>query len=940
MQPIISRYPHRPRARFALALLALALLFGLGGLAFADPFSFPRRESFGSTNGYSTALALGDLNGDGTLDLVVGSDNLIPSGAPGYVYLNDGTGAFHVGAVSCGNTTNVRCFGDPTASLASLALGDLDADGDLDLVAGYSDASLHTTIFRNDGSGTLDAGTSVGPAGLFTTALAVADLDGTHGLDLIVGASSGQNAIYLNDGLGGFGAGIPFGTGSDKTVSLAVGDVDGLYGPDLVVGNAGEQSVLYLNDGTGHFASGTIICGVTPQTRCVGGASDPTSALALGRLDGDSALDLVVARNGLANQRYLNDGSGSFVSPLAFGLASGATRALAVGDFDRDGDLDVATGEAGRANELYINNGAGDLSLQASFGSTATPSAMRVGDVDGDGALDLVLSNGGLQNEIYLNSGAGSFAETGARAVGGFAAPTLRVAMGDLSGDGNLDLVMLRENLPPQINLLDGQGNPTSTTAFGEPTPRYSDLALGDLDGDSDLDIVLASLGGQNLVLFNQGGFFHSGAVACGLTVGVACFGSGDDPTYSVALADLDGDGPLDIVVGNGTAAYSGVYLNRGAAFGEGRIACDGSDPAAVVCLGGANLRTRSVAAGDLDGDGDNDLVLGNEGQPNAVYLNNGSGAFTSSSPFGSGSDTTLALALGDLNGDGLLDIAAGNYQDQSAIFFNQGGASFASSPAICRLGVALVTCFGSGLDPTQALLAADMDDDGDLDLIAGQLGGQSAVYVNDGSGQLLARRSFGGASARTTSLAVGDLDHDGDHDLAIGRADQASLIYLNAQTGAALQAFAPPQISVTTPGSVARPGASASATIITTPLITITYQLSAPAAAVAGFYSLDGGGSWLPAVTPSGKAVISLPQPDTSGSYSYPWDTFASGFFGQSDALVVRLVAYPATAAFPGADAGSQQIASVAAQSYPFRARGTQVRVLDAAGQPVRGAT
>ncbi|NTW01853.1 MAG: VCBS repeat-containing protein, partial [Oscillochloris sp.] len=241
--------------------------------------------------------------------------------------------------------------------------------------------------------------------------------------------------------------------------------------------------------------------------------------------------------------------------------------------------------------------------------------------------------------------------------------------------------------------------------------------------------------------------------------------------------------------------------------------------------------------------------------------------------------------------------------------------------------------------DPIQTLVAADMDSDGDLDLIAGQLGGQSAVYVNDGTGSLAARRTFGGASAQATSLATGDLDNDGDQDLVVGRADQASLIYRNAEYGASLSAFVAPQISVRTPGPVARPTGSASATIINTPVISVSYRLSRPVAAVVGTYSLDGGGSWLPAVTSAGLTQIAAPQPGSDGSYSYAWDTFASGFFGQSDTVVFRLEAYPATSDFPGADAGSQQQPYIAAQTYPFRARGTQVRVLDEDGQPVSGA-
>ncbi len=930
--------------------LLVVLMFSPGGAVFADPFAFSSRETFGTSDGLRSALALGDLNQDGRLDLVIGPNNSsVSKKIPGHIYLSDAdeAGVFHVGPVECGVTPRVTCFGNDTDSVSSLALGDIDDDGDLDIVAGYSDAGVRDKVFFNDGNGAFDAGRPFGQAGIVTTALVLADLDGSNGLDLIAGASEAQNTIYLNDGTGSFASSTPFGTGSDRTISLAVGDVDGANGPDIVAGNNDGQSVLYLNNGVGGFAAGAISCSVTPGTRCIGSASEPTSGVALGRLDADTALDLIVIREEASNQRYLNDGAGNFGNAAAFGSSSGDSRTMATGDFDRDGDLDVATGEAERANELYINDGSGNLSLLANFGSATTPAALRSGDVNNDGTLDLLVINGGLQSEIYLNSGAGRFAEADAVSFGNSGVPTRKVATGDLNKDGTLDIVMLRQTAQAQIIFLDAAGNLSEPVLFGEPSlpsgqpsPRYQDLALGDMDGDSDLDIVLVSPGDQNLVLFNQGagsGTFFDGQIICSLP-DVACFGSSDDPSNSVTLADINGDGPLDIIVGNGSAAQSAIYINQAGTFFRGRLRCDGSEAPAVVCLGESEITTRSIVAGDLDGDGDPDVALGNDGQVNQIYLNEGGNSFIAGSTFGSGSDSTRALGLGDLNGDGQFDIVVGNTRDQSAVLFNQGEARFATNPALCRLGEG-VTCFGNGLDPIQALALSDMDNDGDLDVLAGQSGGQSAVYVNNGDGQLPARRSFSSASAQISSLASGDIDNDGDQDLVVGRADQASRIYLNAQAGVDLEAFAAPQLTVLTPGPVAQPAGIAATRILTAPVIPISYRLSAPVAYVAGEYSLDGGSVWQPAITSAGQPGVVAPQPGSGGLYSYAWDTFASGFFGQSDAVIFRLKAYPASSSFAGVDAGSYRQPYVAAQSYSFRARGTQGQVRNSSGQAVDGA-
>ena len=118
--------------------------------------------------------------------------------------------------------------------------------------------------------------------------------------------------------------------------------------------------------------------------------------------------------------------------------------------------------------------------------------------------------------------------------------------------------------------------------------------------------------------------------------------------TTAVALDDLDGDGDLDVFVGNGGGQVNQVWLNDGA----GTFDADN-----IRNLGSAN--SQAVALGDLDGDGDPDVVIGNIGA-NTVWLNDGTGNFSDSGQ-SLGSTNSLAVALGDLDGDGDLDIFVGN---------------------------------------------------------------------------------------------------------------------------------------------------------------------------------------------------------------------------------------------------------------------------------------
>ncbi len=137
-------------------------------------------------------------------------------------------------------------------------------------------------------------------------------------------------------------------------------------------------------------------------------------------------------------------------------------------------------------------------------------------------------------------------------------------------------------------------------------------------------------------------------------------FGGGFDSTNSVAVGDVNGDGRLDIVAGNGhsqggSGGPSVVYLNDGESnFYTGPVDCT-MPPANAHCFGSSSDDTHSVALGDLDGDGALDIVAGNSGQ-NVVYLNDGTGNFPITHTFGGGSIVTL----GDMNGDGALDIVTG----------------------------------------------------------------------------------------------------------------------------------------------------------------------------------------------------------------------------------------------------------------------------------------
>jgi hypothetical protein len=207
---------------------------------------------------------------------------------------------------------------------------------------------------------------------------------------------------------------------------------------------------------------------------------------------------------------------------------------------------------------------------------------------------------------------------------------------------------------------------------------------------------------------------------------------------------DLNGDGWLDLAVGNYWAANR-VYLNLGGAL-ETVPSWQSADA----------MPTTSLAWGDYDGDRDLDLAAGERGEPDRIYLSQG-GVLSASPDWTSDRiDLTNAIALGDLDGDGDLDLTTG------------GGATYLyPNPGRPPL-IDAVSVFSTTLADASALAFGDYDNDGDLDLaVAAE--GPNALYHNqglDGAGQVIFEEVVGALGVyteTTTSLAWGDFDADGD---------------------------------------------------------------------------------------------------------------------------------------------------------------------------------
>ncbi len=882
----------RSLKRLVLMLGLVASLFLLcttASSASGDGPSFTVARKFGTETGPAVQLDVGDMDGDGDLDLV------IPDG----VYLNDGTGTF----------APIRPVDVYTDYGGNVAIGDMDRDGDLDLVAPFDRAQY--AVYFNDGQVNFQQGPPLGPSWPSTHHIGLGDMDGDGNLDIVASTSGHANVVYLNDGKGSFPESRPFGSALDVYM---VEDMDGDDDLDVIV-----QNLIYLNDGAGNF----------PQSRPFGTSDDATSILAAGDMDGDGDVDLVAVGYGAGSGRqtivHLNDGAANFSESSPIGTPSDSTMIVAVGDMDGDGDLDLVTGNAGQ-DFVHLNDGKGNFPQSRAFGSDMIfTTAITVGDMDGDGDMDIAASNQDQHNVVHLNDGGGSFRQ--GHAIDGKSGGTYSVALADMDGDGDLDLVV--GNWAPEqssVYLNDGTGKLSQSLPFYSHWDFPASMAVGDIDGDGDLDIAFSTWG-QDLVHLNDGtGNFPESRP----------FGSENDSPWSITMGDMDGDSDLDLVLVNR------IYLN------DGRGSFPESRPFGIDGDG-----TRNVKPGDVDGDGDLDLVstagMNSEGYsiPHTVHLNDGTGNFPQSRRFSSGSDHSLSLALGDMNGDGALDVVTGN-QDQNTVYLNDGTGNFPTERD-----------FGPGPDSTYSVSLGDVDGDGDLDIAAGNYsqqnvgglviatgnyGQQNVIYLNDGMGNFSAERIFGTGPTEggvRAGVAMGDLDRDGDTDL-VSISSPQNLVYLNGLVGATTLPNNPPRVAVSRPGSTPDANFYSTPTILSDRTISIRYTLTDPEGDpvryVRAFYSPDGGGRWLPAVAATGSPTSNLTASRTGTSHTYRWDTFASGFFGQSDNVVFRIEAYTDLRPRANAGVGPFQRPYSSAQTFPFRVRGTQMRVMQD-GKPAANA-
>src|SRR5687767_9483355 len=327
---------------------------------------------------------------------------------------------------------------------ANVSMGDLDGDGDLDLVlAKGRHTPILDRVLLNDGKGRFVA-SDLGPTADRTYTAALADLDGDRDLDVLTSNDRpDKKLVYLNDGKGRFTVAGAWGVPEWSTRNAALADLNSDGRADVIAANRPGPSYVCLNEGGGRFASSCIVIPAESATSIV-----PAD------FDKDGFIDLAVpSRDGGQSRIYFNDGKAGFARTAPFGPPDAAARVGAAADFNRDGSIDLVVGDEKAASMVvYLNDGKGRLAGGFHVADKARrPYAIAAGDLNSDGSPDIVLGYTAGPHSVFFNDGTGRqftkivFGDPNGAAYG--------FALGDINGDKFPDIALARSGAPNVLYL-------------------------------------------------------------------------------------------------------------------------------------------------------------------------------------------------------------------------------------------------------------------------------------------------------------------------------------------------------------------------------------------------------------------------------------------------------------------------------------------------------
>jgi FG-GAP-like repeat len=388
---------HRTRSAALLSCFLLAASSGVTGMQGGTLPRFDRVLLLETTSETSANVSIGDVNGDGHLDIVLAKGR--HWGLVDRVLLGDGAGRF----------PTAHDLGPASDRTYSGNLVDLDGDGDLDVVIS-NDTPDPKRIYLNDGSGHFREVDTYGSADWPTRNAAVADIDGDRLPDIIVAnrtpPGKGANYICLNRGGGQFEDDCTmFAKESATTITPADFDRDGRM--DLAVPHRdGGQSHIYLNKSTaGSLRFAAIPFGPPDATIRMSAAAD---------LNRDGLIDIVVIDEKRGLFAFFGAPGNAFSNATPIGERGRTPYALTVADLNRDGAPDIVVGHVEAPATVFFNDRSGRTFTTVDFGDgKGTAYGFDIADLDKDGHLDIAMARSEAPNVVYFGSAGGTDKQRG-----------------------------------------------------------------------------------------------------------------------------------------------------------------------------------------------------------------------------------------------------------------------------------------------------------------------------------------------------------------------------------------------------------------------------------------------------------------------------------------------------------------------------------------------
>ncbi len=636
-------------------------------------------------NARPTVLQVGDLNSDGMLDFVASDSSYNQA----YVFLATGPETFAAPVTLPGQPANNGSTG--------IDLGDLDQDGDLDVVfSTWYPGMINTYI--NDGKGNFTAGA------WFTTDreprdVAVADING-DGLPDIAAAcehwsgpyDSGTAVIHTNNGDGTFAwtHTIPMPSGvapynykaEPRFVELRDINDDGAN--DLITSsNSSNIVTVHTNDGAGNFTLSQSLGGWWLE-------SDARD-VKLVDLDQDGWPDMVWGDYDMHKVAIYRNNAGTFEFHQNFASGNYGGYSVAAGDFSGDGLPDiVATNDASRTFSVLVNKGSLNFDAAIQFRPVEFPNDVQLGDYDNDGMTDMFMVSapyisGDHEIHVYRGIGDAVFSKTPIvtpLGTGGLGHAETR----DVNADGNLDILVVTG--PCRVYL--GQGDGTFALPIESPiTPFGLRMVAGDINADGNMDIAWVNGGHPSILKVS----FGDGTGSFGLHTEYTDVAEDE----SIGIGDINGDGAPEIITGHRYGIIS-IHPNNGdGTFGARR---DIHVPGTII-----DPAFGAIAVADFDGDSYNDIVASGFGL--VAFFNTMGDGNLPETPVQVSEYGASILTPTDIDLDGDLDLYGRSAS--GAVFYNPGDGVFGTPMFLPRYD-----------SNSRTMIVADANNDGRQDIMVG----------------------------------------------------------------------------------------------------------------------------------------------------------------------------------------------------------------------------